>query len=173
MKEKNSHSWCYTSLTIRPSIAGISKHDRKIMKLARGARRDNLINMFFRYPSDSTLICMKLFNVCANKNQLNSNFRFLAFTVCWSNISTWPSAGSGKQTLRRKMLKSLIARWFFPLITGCLTWVSFKKGVKKICNARANLKTYIMYQYTTEGIASLQFLYFRHLILVASYFDEI
>jgi len=37
------------------------------MKLSRGAQRDNLFNRSFRCPSALTLICMRLFNVCANK----------------------------------------------------------------------------------------------------------
>ena len=38
------------------------------MKLSRGARHDNLYNScFFRCPSALALICMKLFNVCADK----------------------------------------------------------------------------------------------------------
>ena len=41
------------------------------MKLSRGARRDNLFNSFFRCPSALALICMKLFNVCANKLSLS------------------------------------------------------------------------------------------------------
>ena len=41
------------------------------MKLSRGARRDNLFNRFFRCPSALALICMKLFNICANKLSLS------------------------------------------------------------------------------------------------------
>ena len=42
------------------------------MKLSRGAQRDNLFNsFFFRCPSALALICMKLFNVYANKLSLN------------------------------------------------------------------------------------------------------
>ena len=41
------------------------------MKLSRGARRDNLFNSFSRCPSALALICMKLFNVCANKLSLS------------------------------------------------------------------------------------------------------
>ena len=41
------------------------------MKLSRGARRDNLFNSFCWCPSTLALICMKLFNVCANKLSLS------------------------------------------------------------------------------------------------------
>ena len=37
------------------------------MKLSRGARRDNLFNSVFSVSQHPTLICKKLFDVCANK----------------------------------------------------------------------------------------------------------
>jgi len=50
------------------------------MKLSRGARRDNLFNsFFFRCPSALALICMKLFNVCANKLSLSLS---LSLSLC-------------------------------------------------------------------------------------------
>ena len=58
------------------------------MKMSRCARRDNLLNSFFRCPSALNLIFIKLFNVSANKLYLSSYFAVLFNFVQHNIIST-------------------------------------------------------------------------------------
>jgi len=63
------------------------------MKLSRGARRDNLFNSFFRCPSALALICMKLFNVYANK--LSLSLFLLLFRIAAGRLKYILKARSG------------------------------------------------------------------------------
>ena len=64
------------------------------MKLSRGARRDNLFNsFFFRCPSALALICMKLFNVYANK--LSLSLFLLLFRIAAGRLKYILKARSG------------------------------------------------------------------------------
>jgi len=56
--------------------------------MSRCARRDNLLNSFFRCPSALNLIFIKLFNVSANKLYLSSYFAVLFNFVQHNIIST-------------------------------------------------------------------------------------
>ena len=101
-------------------------HDSNLWNCRGAPDETTCLTSFFRCPSASTLICMKLFNVCANKLSLSLSLSY--FVVNNSSHKNWISSGNKSAKITFGLHKQVylvdprkklhVAEKSYTLITG-------------------------------------------------------